>query len=537
MTSGQKTIMHGPGLDVLGCLYNVLTSPYSKRTSVGRLAVNGIDVNSQDNELEIDIDKQIYYTYPNNVGGQVSNEVEIEILVEESYTKFTNSLAVRVGIAADYGAFSAEVTAGLNLETTETDQKFYALFLDQKRTARFSFNGQDLINARNGLSLESSFKTALNDSNNSPANLFNNYGTHVISGVNAGGQIHFTWYADKQSYSSTEDFTLDAKAKYEGLTSSVQVTGSLEASTSAYKETSQISANLLISGGSDDGQAAIKPDATDSSGYTTWLTSVDTNPAFLEFLENGLIPVWELCDTDARRDELRDAYQGALRVSNTFVRPSNQGTHYKPDKYDYEDLDKIRNDAGYAYSDDVPIKEANTIMQDYAAAYNQGIHWVSQTDQEVMVGFGARINNDKHVTRIKIACLNLGTGLVAYYAVGGTVDDDYEKWFEVPKGSVMTGIGLWEHNQNLAGMEINYQKLDYYGNIPYGETDTIYLEPTTQTQVEGSMPGDGWELFYKQRENGNPWALTGIFVVSSNSENGFVRLVLKTSKIAPIPSS
>ncbi len=49
-------------------------------------------------------------------------------------------------------------------------------------------------------------------------------------------------------------------------------------------------------------------DIIEKSDYDTWLNSIPERLVFCNYTQNGLIPVWEFCDNDARRTELETSY-------------------------------------------------------------------------------------------------------------------------------------------------------------------------------------------------------------------------------------
>lgn len=486
--------------NLLGCLYNVLTQPYAEKSSITQnCVVSGIKDAKSTQTVTIDSTNNIAYVFPSSLSVIAANEVQASTFLGESVDEISTSLSVRAGISGSYGEFSASVTSMFNTSTYEYNSYYYCVLFDAKTVCYASFT-QDQIG--NALTLSSAFSKDLNGDTYTPENFFNTYGTHIISGIRIGGEVRFSCYADKSIYETQESFSVDAKAKYSSLSASTTVTVDTTQISSSYSENIQYSSSLLVYGGSAAGQAEVKP----NGDFSVWLESVIGNPEFMEFSENnGLIPVWNLCTNAARKTALQNYFENYYATT--------LAVDISTEKLTSADATKLNSDA-------------STALNAYAKNYGYAKVWQTTKDTQVITGFGARIDDNTHLTRMLIATVDLATGETEYHATGdGTTDtEDYEMYYAVPNGYAMTGLGLREHDNNLSNMVVYCQAIDQ------NASSSGYLDPDRQTAWKGGALSS-YEASYIPDEYGNKYVITGIMVDCSSKQGGFDQLVLKIAKL------
>lgn len=501
---GDDTVIFNPGLDMLGCAYNVLKYPYAQKKYAGTCVVAGIDAGASEQRIEIDSDDRLYYSFPTTIKARAANEFSAESEGGESLTTFSNSLAVRSGVDTDCGAFKGEVTVGLGLEESTSRYHRYLTIFDSKITAEAFFERKDL---GAGLSLDPTFVKDLNDAQVSPSTFFERYGTHIISGIRIGGQIRFTSYAEENTYSQQETFELDAKAKYQSLSGSSSVKVSVDQASEGYEDKVKYGDSLLIYGGSGEGQAAVE----NASDYGAWLTTVARHPDFAEFRPTGLIPVWDLCDDPERSAALEATFRERDErvLVNQHLLPANGGDFYKASDYNSVELGS---------------PDPNAEVQKFAATMSKERYWVGNTDTEVLVGFGATVNTDGKLVRILVAVRDLRTGKVRRVAVGSNSTDpnDYERWYQVPDGCVITGLGLRSKSDNVKNMVVYYQAL------ALDDEANGYLDPQRKAYYAGDALSQ-YEISYTPPSKGNRTVVVGLLVRCGG--NNFDKLLLKVAEI------
>jgi hypothetical protein len=62
---------------------------------------------------------------------------------------------------------------------------------------------------------------------------------------------------------------------------------------------------LLVYGG----QSEFGQDIINKDDYTAWINSINTRSVFCNFTQHGLIPVWDFCDDQSRKNELSQYFE------------------------------------------------------------------------------------------------------------------------------------------------------------------------------------------------------------------------------------
>lgn len=505
-----NTVIYDPGLDMLGRTYDVRTAGYARTADKGPRVVTGItglDTGDPARRLvEIDSDNRVFYSFPSTVWADDLNEFGATTAVGASQEEYADSLAFRAKVEQGYGAFSSEVQVALGLDVSTSSKHAYASVLDGKLTAEASFTTAGLSSG-DGLALTDAFSRDLNDAALAPAAFFDRWGTHLVSGIRIGGQIRYTCYASEDVYSSTGTLDAAARAGYQGLSGSTTVKVDASVSASTYQKHVSGESSLLVYGGSAAGQAAVGT----KEGFTAWLTSVASNPAFAEF--GALTPLWELCDDDARAAALEEAYRYEVSLEATApgLLSANGGSQYDPSDYASIDLDAA---------------DTGAEVRKFSAAVSNDLYWLSEDGQEVLVGFGARIHDHK-LTRMLIAARDLRTNQVRRVPVGngGTNTKDYEGWIQVPDGCVITGIELADDDDDSKNVKVYYQAL-----AP-ADAANGFLAPDRQQAVAGSEKS-GYEISYVPARTGNRTVITGLLVGHAKNKRLYNRLLLQTAELS-----
>jgi hypothetical protein len=158
-------------------------------------------------------------------------------------------------------------------------------------------------------------------------------------------------------------------------------------------------------------------------------------------------------------------------------------------------------------------------------------------DSLVLTGFGSRVNSDCHVTRIGVQVTDINSGNV-YYAAKGDVSqfdlNDYEVFDTVPTGTVMTGLGIREKDNNLNNLGLHYQTLSFinYGN----SSQDTHVGSTILTRYKDKSGNTGaftgFEQEYKPVNPSAGYVLTGVTIACSGNSASFVTLNVCQNKLA-----
>ena len=275
------------------------------------------------------------------------------------------------------------------------------------------------------------------------------YGTHVITQVDLGGRIDYTFTMQKSvSFNSVEemkqevDFTLGRIADTD-RTAANRTTSSSKSAEGA----------ITITGGSSDTRAPMENDIRSLSGtgqispshLANWLASINYSPDFerdpsLDIIHFELMPLWDLVPSELRREFIEATFRMARR-SDSQLPASFTGTDiYQIDAsekalFDFSSIENIENPGSLCrllYIDGVPVME---VCSEYVPkirtdervviAYpiykqhirlNQGLFLGDGTHRPAYVGFSGA---DSYVDPID--SLPLGSRVGRFYYVNGNL--------------------------------------------------------------------------------------------------------------------
>lgn len=134
-----------------------------------------------------------------------------------------------------------------------------------------------------------------------PTDLFEKYGTHYLWGIIVGARAAYSSATDTHLYKSKESLAVVAQASYTSLVSATSDTG-LAKSVEDFRQNSKTRA--ITKGGNP----AYGRDILEHGNYDRWTASTEEWPAFVDFADKGLRPIWELCTDESRKGELNEAY-------------------------------------------------------------------------------------------------------------------------------------------------------------------------------------------------------------------------------------
>lgn len=237
---------------------------------------------------------------------------------------FQNSIAVHANVSASYGAFSGEMETAFSREYQQESEYSYSY-----NTLFAPLAILQLI--PNSTYLSPAFTDRVNqlpptlDASTLPdfEDFFNSFGVYFTSKIFIGASLEF-WVATEKSSTLTDDqISACLKAQYDAL----YVSGSLSADfkASAQWKSYSASSNVNVQAiGADPTKAAalaaldpFSPSSATVNAYTTWVDSIATDPAIMDF---GLTGIWELCGPRTKVvQEAWDAYGTQMRPNLMIV--------------------------------------------------------------------------------------------------------------------------------------------------------------------------------------------------------------------------
>jgi hypothetical protein len=250
-------------------------------------------------------------------------EYRYEETTGHSMSSYASQLSASVGLSGSYMFFSAELKTSFSNDTYRRDDYSYASIIERhwKHSVRVEpgvwASGVHLRPYLTPLA-----RQAIDDSDTvhghwSGAELINAYGTHVINGLYVGARLDYhlaVQILDEQHRTSLSAFV---KAKYGSKFTSAEIESDISSETySAMNSYQQVGPVINAKGG-----AAQYAHPEDDAQYQLWKESLNENPVFCGIIDGGLLGIWELASTPARREELLAAYEAYAASEGTAFVP------------------------------------------------------------------------------------------------------------------------------------------------------------------------------------------------------------------------
>lgn len=207
---------------------------------------------------------------------------------QDSFLHLAHTLTVEAGLKGSYGDFSGSVSSKFGSVEKRTEKRHI-----QRISFTVSGNSHAIRSSRNQLTtlLDDGFTDAIATAR--PADLFRDYGTHLINKIITGGRAEFyTQTADITSMTSKE-FKIISRAKYKGDGGKIE--GNNDTETTDKRKEQLVSGSVSVDTIGGSPQAAIK---IKDGSWEDWAKSCVKFPGFLGYDEDdGLVPIWELAPT------------------------------------------------------------------------------------------------------------------------------------------------------------------------------------------------------------------------------------------------
>jgi MAC/Perforin domain len=257
---------------------------------------------------------KLFYAKPPTMQYLPRFEASVDFSLDGSMSSEQHSLAAHVEVEGSYGLFAAEFSARYDSSDSHlATAKFYSA------TARIFY--YDLTMANYGADpvkfMRPTARQDLNDKSKAPEEIFENYGTHYIYALTIGSKIVFGHSVDTSKTTASYDAAAELKARYGEEGAEVGGGGGVKV-TSAWEQASEgESIHVYCEGISDAQLAAIK---TADTAPIAALQEGWHNPTLVDFPgTSALRPIWELCDSEERKQELQDAFAAYAKTHGTFL--------------------------------------------------------------------------------------------------------------------------------------------------------------------------------------------------------------------------
>jgi len=389
-----------PADNVLGYTYDAF-SLYADPSA----AIKRVVLFAGEDEMKLN---DVTYTLPSGVSLTTNDKSVVYMASGADFNSYSASLDAKVSFRGRKRGMFAKTKVTFDASVRGRQTAMFAMLFDQTEAAIAR------IDDLSSMQLDATFVAQLNDGKVAPQTLFRTYGTHIVSGVIVGGCVRYTAWADATASYTKAKFEADVRARYKLYSGSVNVSADGSAKNAAVHDVG----NLEVVGGSQAARSGL----TKSQDFTGWVDSVASNPEFIDFIENGLTPIWELCSQPTRRQELESAFATlytATRGASTWV---DMATKDKPEHSvsTSSSTSFVTGVAGHIVKDDfvgfaVQFEDAATgdRVWQYATSdrdFNHEIPLTSVPPGCALTGLAARAaNGDWTNAKLYYQCLNLGS--------------------------------------------------------------------------------------------------------------------------------
>jgi len=281
-----------PGVHSLGLGYRVLSAKYADSNGLTQSLFNLGKMEKENIFGKI-------YNRPKHVSYIPIEKSVFKIIAGLSIYEYQNELAVMAGIEGKYGGFKGSLETNFK---SSKERKFESSFatvygLIQKWRLQIDFSRiRDLSSM-----LKKKVRKDLNDSKFDAEELFTTYGTHFLTGIIVGARVNYSNSVDKKTIKNKDELGVVAKLSYAELFKGETVFEKKE----EVKKFNETKDSYVVAIG---GNSSLSEMITEGK-YDEWVKSTDERPVFIDFAENSLHPIWELCESLDRKKSLQEAYE------------------------------------------------------------------------------------------------------------------------------------------------------------------------------------------------------------------------------------
>ncbi len=310
----DKSIYIGSGYNAL----NAKTYITSNDLIISNSIFSASDVSAQ-----IDNDMNYAYMDSNTANRTISvSETSIEEYSKKFAEKLEGKLKVdlkKVVSGEAEGKFSESKVSSQNSKTVYNTVMFTA-----QRVSYFIVNNENLYElAKKNTAAWSD----LTNPNILPAEIFEKYGTHIVTGVILGGRLELNYTLSSTDENKSEEELLAIAGKITANLSAVsgEVQASFDKSEieSAKKSNCQIKTNVNTYGGTSTKDTLVTSLETYNTGFANWYDSLDeSNYALIDVTNDGLVPIWQVLKNPSnpsenaeRMQQLQDYYNEQIGLN------------------------------------------------------------------------------------------------------------------------------------------------------------------------------------------------------------------------------
>ena len=291
MVSAQSAPLPAPGLDVVGRGYNV----FGKYAEMESIMPYQLFEFSNTTVIPSGVER---YRVPELVSLKNISKHNITKVEGSSLKSYANSLSVRAGLGVDSMFFKASVESSFESSENRSTSSYFYTYSDAITKWQVTLQTRSLDDLREDL--EPRAKEDL-DGGMDARTFLETYGAYYISDAYLGGRADLNVKVDTSSIDSSFNIGVHVEASYK------VVSGSADTQQSSKKSAlDKVSKTELTVVG---GHSEYASDITNYDQYSKWVSGIKDFPVLCDFEEGGLRPIWELAGSEARRTELKSAFE------------------------------------------------------------------------------------------------------------------------------------------------------------------------------------------------------------------------------------
>lgn len=324
-----------PGSDVIGSGYNVF-GEYASTSSVKSPLFDLSKMNVKqmgDNKT---------YNIPDLLSLKYVNKKEYKVSEGRSLRDYARSINASAGMKYEGLLFEGSIETRFGSDFSSTSSNYFFTIRDLIWIWKVGIDETKKYDLKKYLKAD-----AKNAIDTWPIDrLFNVYGTHFVAAGYFGGAMDYNL---SERVSTTEErksvsATVEAKRK--------SLSGNVSSSVNTGQVNSNFAKNIKIQACGGDVQYVNKTSANNNNQYNLWVGSVPSQSVLVDFAEDGLMPIWDLASTTARKNKIKSAFLRKLKshplpeANASFMLTQDQVFYIRP----LNNTSKYWDIPGYGYN-------------------------------------------------------------------------------------------------------------------------------------------------------------------------------------------
>lgn len=421
------------------------------------------------------------------------NSYDSRLIVEETIEKYMNKMAVSVGAKGHYLGFSGSVKTRFGEERSSEARNYYATYSWIARKYRV------YIRRTTDLSqfLLDRFVQDVMADNYTVDKILEGYGQYVLVNTIVGGRIDYNVTESSLSSKDLKTFGMDVEVAANFVFAGGQVNVSYESSNLSEHFNKNKRETFHVAGGSGLRDSQIGNDAL----FNTWMASLDSEGAFVEFPENErvMVPIWEIVRMigNDRANQRAQEIENVVKARAEAIKGSlPKNTHMQP---------------RYVTKMGLGLSSSRQTAREEAAIGNRTVlepHLCEQTGGEkyqyLGIEFGGPDSYWGAITDLLISYEHKGDWVSFvhngqqndYFLVKNRTEEDspsyHTDWADLNKGAGGDTLYLYASYENTDRKAPIYDVMVYDSSIRTNSSD----KTLNFNNVKEYAKNEGWEIVY-----------------------------------------